>query len=265
MSYKLADGSLSTDYKIGDEFVVVGGRRDVGERTSLVADSGASSPYFTRRSSGGSSKHWEYLIPTTETKRKAQARKAKLQITHGDYIDSSEFTRGECERFCELAVECGAKLEHKAPTTLMPFFGVANTRGQTWACINPVNIFDNNITTQFREFLDKEKGMKQFTKDDLKDGMCVELRGYGTGVVFGNSIERLHSDIRRHNCTNSLIFINSYLPDLTTGDDPFDIMKVTDRDGTVLFERQPEKRKVTFELTEEQELELLKQLGLSYE
>lgn len=180
----------------------------------------------------------------------------EFTINKGDYIDSREFTREECERFCELAVENGF-----GRGEWLNYFGdgyffrlgvssVNNCGSIKWGCkVGSGYGYDvgNNITTQFREFLDKEKG-KMFTKDDLKDGMLVTMKGgcefyvcgsenmlahqnYQMGLVYHNdfSLKRINDDLT-HDCHGQ-----------------FDIIKVTDRDGTVLFEREEAPRELTIE------------------
>ena len=47
MAYKLADGSLSTDYKVGDRFVVLqGGSISIGSIVKLYKDDGTNAPMF---------------------------------------------------------------------------------------------------------------------------------------------------------------------------------------------------------------------------
>lgn len=163
-------------------------------------------------------------------------------INRGDYIDSREFTREECERFCELAVECGFKVSDKNCGRYTEY-GVTDD-GLIWACYQPDIVgMNNNITTQFREFLDKEKSMKQLTKNDLKDGMRVELRNGKLCYVCG---EQLVFKYQGANWTaeTSLCHFSYELTD-TDGDNEYDIIRVTDRDGTVLFEREEEPRELT--------------------
>lgn len=99
---------------------------------------------------------------------------------------------------------------------------------------------------------------KPFTKSDLKDGMLCQRRdGFNFYVNGGYLVEAIgDSDPEFY----SLKHIND---DLTTAWIPSnaDIMRVIDRDGTVVFEREPEKKKVTIELTDEQ-IESLKQQGI---
>lgn len=85
-----------------------------------------------------------------------------FKIESGDYIDSREFTREECERFCEWAVECGfgrgtniGRLTNSSWWAL----GVHETGCHLFGYVGESKSLTNNITIQFREFLDKEKGM----------------------------------------------------------------------------------------------------------
>ncbi|QDP59321.1 MAG: hypothetical protein Tp136SUR676911_60 [Prokaryotic dsDNA virus sp.] len=165
----------------------------------------------------------------------------KFTITRGDYIDSREFTHEECERFCELAVECGFERGDEEYSNSWLLLGISD--GKTFVYRMNRN-FTTNITTQFREFLDKEKGMKQFTKDDFKDGMRTLWRDGREFYVCGDSLISID---KKHN------HLDCYLNDLKNNKYPkFDIMKVTDRDGTVLFEREEEPRELTLKEIAEQ-------------
>lgn len=183
MNYKLADGSLSTDYEVGDEFTCntnpcVDGFDHNDGTVTLISSDCANEFDFLASFSGAKCNYWaawEWLTPTPETKRKAEARK------------------------------------------------------------------------------------KPFTKSDLKDGMRVELRDGDTHYVCGDVAFRTTGGAM--NRRYSLDQLNDDL-EQRTGNPLGDVIKVTDRDGTVLFERNPEKRKVTLELTEEQEAHIKKELGL---
>jgi len=160
-------------------------------------------------------------------------------INAGDYIDRYEFTREECERFCEIAVECGFKLQDKH-FGQYSYFGV-NECGETWACYHADMVgMKNNITTKFREFLDKEKG-KMFTKDDLKDGMRVEHYDAGAGYIGGGKVffgDREYNRLTRY---SENLLDKRHMSETSR----FAIIRVTDRDGTVLFERKPEPKEMT--------------------
>lgn len=116
---------------------------------------------------------------------------------------------------------------------------------------------DTNITAQFREFLDKDKGMKQFTKNDLKNGDELylsdcpdpELPHYicGTSACQDRNYSPRWGDLR--NLKDDLTFTNGKK-----------LLKVV-RDGTVLFEREPELKEVTLKLTQEQ-IDSLKEQGI---
>jgi hypothetical protein len=60
MSYELADGSMSTDYKIGDEFT----HEREGRIFRLGEEDGTRNPWFTDRDGGNRyARHWEDLTP----------------------------------------------------------------------------------------------------------------------------------------------------------------------------------------------------------
>jgi hypothetical protein len=60
MSYELADGSMSTDYKIGDEFYVIRGS-DEGKIAIFLEDDGSELPWFDKGEEGRSCELWGNL------------------------------------------------------------------------------------------------------------------------------------------------------------------------------------------------------------
>ena len=185
-SYKLADGSLSSDYEVGDTFVVVGYSAYCNKGGEIKFwDNGGKYPWFLRLGTDISfAIAWEDLTPTEETKRKYQ----------------------------------------------------------------------KNSTSPF-------------TKSDLQDGMRVTYRSGDVRIVLEGNLVYLseYSSVSFANyATGSTL--REFSEDLTHADewaDELDIMRVEDRDGTLLFERQESaaKRAVTLELTDEQ-IQSLKGQGI---
>lgn len=170
-------------------------------------------------------------------------------INKGDYIDSREFTREECERFCEIAVECGHDrgewMDHYDSFCRRSNINLLSVRDNAlfWSYIGKLRGFDNNITTKFREFLDKEKGMSKFTKDDLKDGMrCIDYDG-DTWYVCGDFLSHKGG----HTTNDVFEGVSKWDEDFKHKSAHCDIMKVIDRDNTVMWERQEEPLELTIE------------------
>lgn len=92
---------------------------------------------------------------------------------------------------------------------------------------------------------------KQFTKSDLLDGMRVLHRDGYERVVLGDKLYVHYTNSLEHRA-----YLSEFQLDLTYVDGPsMDIIKVTDRDGTVLFTRQeaPAKSPAQIELDKLQE------------
>src|SRR5690606_33579455 len=98
-----------------------------------------------------------------------------MKINKGDFIDSRQFSREECERFIKLAVEAGYTdaegMTYHGNTVGLDALGVASTnKGQYvpykhigWGQIRDSAYgFCNNISQQFREFLDKEDSVSRY-------------------------------------------------------------------------------------------------------
>ena len=190
-SYKLADGSLSDQYEVGDTFVVhqSGQSRYFSEGDVIIfyEDDGSYCPRFSPDKYGeGSPISWHRLLPTEETKRKYQKPSA------------STFT-------------------------------------------------------------------SSFTKSDLQDGMRVVYRDGSVRAVLGNNLLYFsRQEFNGNGGWKQASYLNSYDKDLHSANyNDHDIIRVEDRDGTLLFERQeaPVKKAVTLELTEEQ-IRSLKSQGI---
>jgi hypothetical protein len=86
-AYELVDGSWSTDYEVGDEFIVEFSRGIFTPPSfvELFEDDGSKYPKFklikgwcgfnNAKGAPGAFYPWGWLTPTTETKRKALTRK----------------------------------------------------------------------------------------------------------------------------------------------------------------------------------------------
>jgi hypothetical protein len=59
MSYKLADGSISTDYKIGDEFT----HKYHKGVFKFIEDDGTQNPWFKSEELYRESSNWKFLTP----------------------------------------------------------------------------------------------------------------------------------------------------------------------------------------------------------
>jgi len=84
MSYALADGTMSTDYKLGDRFKAVSGA-DEGTIWTFEKDDGTSLPWFTRESSTRHrSERWANLVALNKgsknTRLIKQLRKAVKEL-----------------------------------------------------------------------------------------------------------------------------------------------------------------------------------------
>ena len=227
--YRLADRSLSTDYRVGDEFEVVEytGSYHIGD--TVIADEIVRNIFY----SGGCPIRWHWVKPTLETKRKAHYRKTgKWLVLERDYIVHSDMSFEQYMKWCDAAKECGFSLDYiKLNADAITFADEEGDLVSSW--YTDVGA-QRNTTEEFLDFLAKEeKDMKQFTKADLKDGMrCINRGGY-VWYVCGYSMVKPADGVVKPfmEWCNDLTgrFCNS-----------LDIMKVMDRDGTILFEREEE-------------------------
>jgi hypothetical protein len=64
MSYRLADGSMSTDYEVGDDFT----HYEDGQNFIFEADDGSSFPWFTDKDGLRLAISWCYLIAVNTMK-----------------------------------------------------------------------------------------------------------------------------------------------------------------------------------------------------
>lgn len=59
MSYRLADGSMSTDYKIGDKFT----HKCHNGVFKFIKDDGTHNPWFERKNISKEASSWYFLTP----------------------------------------------------------------------------------------------------------------------------------------------------------------------------------------------------------
>ena len=168
-----------------------------------------------------------------------------MKLNNNDYIDSRQFTKEECEKFCELAVSQWFWRRdwmsyHKYLT--LPLLSIYEN-GIYWA--SEARRDWNNVTEQFREYLIGQESISP--KSLLKDGMRV-FHDCGTiGWVCGHKI--LFEEISL--TYNLLSRYSEDLKDQKAG--YFNAWKVIDRDGTIVWERkeQPEPKEMTVAEIEE--------------
>lgn len=118
-----------------------------------------------------------------------------------------------------------------------------DTRGEVkTVCSGNLGIevmWDNGISNSYN---DSDLELWRFTKADLLDGMRLLSREGMLAWVCGNKVMFQGGDYNYlSSYTESMVFNNVASPSR------FDIMKVTDRDGTVLFEREEEPTELTIE------------------
>lgn len=91
---------------------------------------------------------------------------------------------------------------------------------------------------------------KTFTKADLKDGMKVTFRDGSVKFLLGVNLLSYDSTLWSGNGGyTQATYITNFMSDLKhTEFDKLDIVKVVDRDGTILFQRPPAKTQTEIEL-----------------
>lgn len=178
------------------------------------------------------------------------------------YIDVRDFDEAKKKRvqdaFFKLSIgwSSGKIYDHLDEAAYTNFYGGCRPMAKLMydSRHSPKHQAKADITTY--EQLMREADM-EFTKDDLKDGMVVQYRDGRERVIFNDSAWQVSEPPqvnRRAGRMKQVGHICWLKSDLTHIDGlaHMDLVKVTDRDGTVLFEREPEKRKITLELTDEQ-------------
>jgi hypothetical protein len=76
MSYILADGSLSTDYKIGDKFT----HKLHGGIYKFITDDGTENPWFKRDNGCRHANNWRFFTPVKPTALINQLRETIKQL-----------------------------------------------------------------------------------------------------------------------------------------------------------------------------------------
>jgi hypothetical protein len=165
----------------------------------------------------------------------------KLEV--GEYVERKEFTLDEMKL---LAGANGGKQD---------LFAFCNTYYGEWDGFGLVSKprMKANVTEKYKQWL-KENNVKEFTKNDLKDGMVVTHRNGAMGVMFGGNAWELPDfeyEVDFSYCKD----------DLTNQEmDDFDIIKV-EYMGDVLWERKEQRKKVKIGENEYYEDELSEALS----
>ena len=128
LSYKLADGSLSSDYEVGDTFVVYRIGHSAyfheGDVITFKNDDGTHCPWFSSVDSARSyATYWKNLIPTEETKRKYQKIFTKSDLQDGMRVT---YRNGDSrivleEYFIHLAEKTKIRTLYTASAALIDF------------------------------------------------------------------------------------------------------------------------------------------------
>lgn len=160
--YKLADGSLSSIYKIGDEFEVVEhtGAHRIGD--TIIADEIVGNNFY----SGIYLISWSWVKPTPETKRKAHYRETgKWLVLEGDYVAHTDMTFKQFKEWCDAAKACGFSLDHVNTNVCVITF--ADDEGDLVSSWYTDIGAKTNTTEEFLGFLAKEeKGVSKFKVGD---------------------------------------------------------------------------------------------------
>ena len=116
MSYKLADGTLSTDYKCGDKFKVVKNEHScsettVGEIVILSVDDYTGNPYFIAEDGSGSGErvcYWEELEKYEESSLPTYTQEQLSEID--ELRDRIEYLQDLCSDYAKIIEEKDAEI-----------------------------------------------------------------------------------------------------------------------------------------------------------
>ena len=174
----------------------------------------------------------------------------KFTINKGDYIDSRGFTREELEKFCELAVECGhwrGEWMNWYGDSSFTILGVAAEgairEGIVWSRYSHGYGVNNNITTQFRAYLDRKATPKSLLKDGMRlhfEGVDNPLVVVGDIAIYGVMAIETNGKLKLYNYEGkggAIARLNNLDDNLVAKTTKKRVMKVTDRDGTVVWKR----------------------------
>ena len=150
-----------------------------------------------------------------------------MKLKNGDYIDTLNLPYFSVCKFFDTAVDQGFFHKGSIESYDLSYPLVLN---EGVICEGfPEQGKYRNVTLIF-----KGQTGKPFTKSDLKDGMQVETRKEGEYYVCGDALLRPggHNNFINYNNDLTCNARNSCVAG------KYDIIRVTDRDGTVVFERE---------------------------
>lgn len=168
-----------------------------------------------------------------------------MKINNNEYIYKFKFTKEEVEQFCQLALDSGhGRGEWLYFYSSFKWLGV-NANGIHWGdhCRNE----RTDITAKYKQYL-QEKNMQTFSKNDLKDGMVVTLRKGDIRYILQDKTW----DVGEYSASCAAT-LDRYKDDLTwngafsEGYPHNDIVRVVDRDDTVVYVRKEEPTELTLE------------------
>lgn len=145
----------------------------------------------------------------------------------------------------------------------VPSWGIAVVTGVPDIRGNSIYLDNDTEYTHHTDSYELVEPAKTFTKSDLKDGMRVVYRNSDERYVLDGAFLRIYlvNGVKNFQRTNH---VDSYTEDLlddpNNGKSDLDIMKVIDRDGTVLFEREEKsQQEIEMEKLQKQIAELQEQ------
>ncbi len=175
----------------------------------------------------------------------------EFKINAGDYILTKLFTQYEWAEFYRLMIEQGYRTSDSSPIDpdghVWSAFGVNVNYQSTYAYKADDDELINDISVEFRAYLNKDKN-KVFSKDDLKDGMRVTMRGGHEFYICGVKTMLSHESHKIGLSYDNYFSLSRINNDLTHDcNSDYDIIRITDRDGTVVFDRKQEPCEVSLE------------------
>lgn len=221
MSYELADGSVSSDYKVGDKFLVVGDDLDMypkGAVITYIENDYSRCPKFSHDIHGDWYEGWSELEAYRGDVKVEENTMKSMKIERMDYVDMEDFNLDELEVFETLIVRSGHKIDEELDLPQIGNWRHYGVTSQGYTGFYDCYFEDEggrNLSEQFRKYLNSLESTERHpakeyeTQEIPPEYLTVKERLLA--LAEGKELEWLH--VCEYDSTNDWVNLESYQSD----------------------------------------------------
>lgn len=199
MSYKLEDGTMSSEYKIGDKFVVVGGNLERYPKDAVITyieNDYSSCPKFSHPDYGDWYEDWSNLEAYQEDSQPTDNKQGEnvMKVKRMDYVNTKDFNLDELKVFESLIVDSGYGVDEKINFTQMEFWRYYGVTAQGYTGFYSFYFEEEsgrNVSEQFRKYLDSLKSEEEQPVEETSTEN-LSIKGRLLALAGGKELEWLH-------------------------------------------------------------------------